>query len=116
MILNLVKLPSTLKSIKNKKQGREGLMANIIVYNTSIRLIITGAFNAFNGLKTLTGNDYSLKNNVILDSSFTCNIRNARSRFNLQSFRPSREDKENAIYINNALILIESYSIMSVTI
>jgi hypothetical protein len=113
---NLAELLGTSKSIGNKKQGREDLIANIMVYNTSIWPIITGAFNAFNGPETLTGNDYSLKNSVILDSSSTCNIGNARSRFNPQSFRPPREGEENAIYTGDALVLIESYSIMSVMI
>jgi hypothetical protein len=81
--LNLIELPSALKLIGNKKQRREGLIVNIIVYNISIWPIITGAFNAFNGLKTLTGNDYPFKNNVILDLSFTYNIKNVKSRFDL---------------------------------
>jgi hypothetical protein len=80
---NLTELPSTLKLTRNKKQGGEGPMANIMVYSISIRPIITGAFNAFNGPETSTGNDYSLENNVILDLDSTCNIGNARSRFNL---------------------------------
>jgi hypothetical protein len=79
---NLAELPRTSKSSGNKKQGREGLMANIIIYSTLIWPIIAGAFNAFSGLETLTGNDYSLENSVILDLGSTCNIGNARSRFN----------------------------------
>ncbi len=57
-------------------------MANMIVHSTLIRLIRVGAFNAFSGLKTLTGNNYPLGNSIILDLGSTYNIGNTRLYFN----------------------------------
>jgi hypothetical protein len=114
--LNLVELLGTSKSTGNKKQGGEGLMVNMMAYSVSIRSIKAGAFNAFSSPETMTGSDYPFGNSVILDSGSTCNIRNAKSCFDPDSFRPPREDEENAIYTSDVIMLIESYRIMSVTI
>jgi hypothetical protein len=61
-------------------------MVNMIAYNVSIQLIKAGAFNTFNNPKTMTRSNYPFRNSVILDSSSTCNIKNAKSRFNPESF------------------------------
>jgi hypothetical protein len=88
IILNLAKLPGTSKLAGNKKQGGEGLMANIIAHGVLIWLIRAGAFNAFSSPKTTIRSNYPFGNSVILDLSSTCNIRNAKSRFDLKSFWP----------------------------
>jgi hypothetical protein len=88
----------------------------MITYNISIRFIKARAFNAFNSLETITRSNYPFKNSVILDSSSTCNIRNAKSRFDPESFQPPREGEEDAVYTNDVLVPIESYRIMSVMI
>jgi hypothetical protein len=112
----VMELPRTSKSTGNKKQGEEGLMANMMAHDVSIRPIKAGVFNAFNNPETSTGLDYPFRNNVILDSGSTCNIGNAKSRFNPDSFRPPREDEENAIFASDAMMLIESYGTISVTV
>jgi hypothetical protein len=114
--LNLVELLGTSKLAKNKKHGGEGLIVNMMAYSVSIRPIRAGAFNAFNSLETTTGSDYSFRNSVILDLGFTCNIGNAKWRFDPESFRPPREGEEDTVYASDVLVLIESYRIISVTI
>jgi hypothetical protein len=64
----------------------------------------------------MTGLEYPFKNSVILDLSSTCNIKNAKSRFDLDSFWPLQEDEENAIYTSDTIMLIKSYRTISVTI
>jgi hypothetical protein len=91
-------------------------MVNMMAYSVLIRLIRARAFNAFNSLETMTGSNYPFGNSIILDLGFTCNIGNAKSRFDLESFRPPREGEEDVVYINDALVLIESYRIISVMI
>jgi hypothetical protein len=88
----------------------------MIAYNVSIRLIKARAFNAFSSLETTTGSDYPFKNNIILDLGSTCNIGNAKSRFDLESFQPPREGEEDVVYANDALVPIESYKTISVMI
>jgi hypothetical protein len=114
--LAVTELPRTSKSTRNKKQGEEGLQAHMMTHGVSIRPIKAGVFNAFNTLKTITGLEYPLGNSVILDLSSTCNIGNTRSRFDLDSFQPSREGKENAIFTSDVIVPIELYRTISVTI
>jgi hypothetical protein len=83
---NPAELPGISKSARNKKQGEEGPIVNIMAHGVSIRPIKARVFNAFNNIEILTGLDYPFKNNVILDSSSTCNIGNAKSRFDPDSF------------------------------
>ena len=112
----VTELPGTSKSAGNKKQGEEGPQAHMMTHGVSIRPIRAGVFNAFNNTETSTGLDYPHGNSVILDSGSTCNIGNARSRFDPDSFRPPREDEENAIFAGDAMVPIESYGTMSVTV
>jgi hypothetical protein len=60
----------------------------------------------------MTGSDYCLGNNVLLNSRSTCNIGNAESRFDLKSFRPPREEDKNTIFASDTLILIVLYRII----
>jgi hypothetical protein len=71
-----------------------------------------GAFNVFSDFETTTGSDYCLGNSVLLDSRSTCNIGNAESRFDLESFRLPREEDENIIFASDALVFIVLYGIM----
>ena len=109
-------LPGTSKSAGNKKQGEEGPMANMMAHGVSIRPIRAGVFNTFNNTEISTGLDYPLGNSIILDSGSTYNIGNTRSRFNPDSFRPPREDKENAIFASDIIVPIESYRTISITV
>ena len=112
----VTELPGTSKSAGNKKQGEEGPQAHMMTHGVSIRPIRAGVFNAFNTPETTTGLEYPLGNSVILDSGSTCNIGNARSRFDPDSFRPPREGEENAIFVNDAIIPIKSYGTMSIIV
>jgi hypothetical protein len=112
----VTELPGTSKSAGNKKQGEEGPQAHMMTHGVSIRPIRAGVFNAFNTPETTTGLEYPLGNSVILDSGSTCNIGNTRSRFDPDSFRPPREGEENAIFAGDAMVPIESYGTMSVTV
>ena len=91
-------------------------MANIIAHSVSIRPIRAGVFNTFNNTEISTGLDYPLGNSIILDSGSTCNIGNTRSHFDPDSFRSPREDEENAIFAGDAMVPIESYRTISVTV
>jgi hypothetical protein len=112
----VIELPRTSKSFKNKKQGEEGPIINMMAHSVSIWPIKARVFNAFNNTEILTRLDYPFKNSVILDSSSTCNIKNVKSRFNLDSFRPPQEGEENAIFTSDAMVLIKSYRTIRVTV
>ena len=112
----ITELSRTLKSTRNKKQGKEDLIANIIAHSVSIRPIRARVFNAFNNIETLTGLDYPLGNNIILDSGSTYNIGNAKLYFNPDSFWPFRKDEENAIFTSNIIILIKLYKMIRVIV
>jgi hypothetical protein len=98
----MAKLLETSKLVKGPKSA-------LVAYVILIRLIIIRAFNVFSDFETITGSDYCFKNSVLFNSKSTCNIRNAESRFILKSFRPPREEDENIIFINDALMPIVSY-------
>jgi hypothetical protein len=94
-----------------KQSGRSGGLSSFVVHGTSVRLIKSGAFSI---LGEAYASDYSLWNSVILDSGSTCNIRNQRDRFN--SLRPPRNHEDNFIYAGDALVPIEAYRTLSLTI
>ena len=94
-----------------KQNGRSGGPSSFMVHGTSVRPIKSGAFSIPG---EAYASDYSLRNSVILDSGSTCNIGNQRDRFD--GLRPPRNHEDNFIYARDALVPIEAYGILSLTI
>jgi hypothetical protein len=104
--------PSTTAELLETSKLAEGPKSALVAHAISIRPIIMGAFNAFSDSETTTGSDYCLGNSVLLDSGSTCNIGNAELYFDLESFRPPREEDENTIFASDALVFIVLYGTM----
>jgi len=94
-----------------KQNGRSGGPSSFMVHGTSVRPIKSGAFSIPG---EAYASDYSLRNSVILDSGSTCNIGNQRDRFD--GLRPPRNYEDNFIFAGDALVPIEAYGTLSLTI
>jgi hypothetical protein len=108
--------PSNTAELLGTSKSAKGPKSALIVHAVSIRPITAGSFNAFNDFEITTGSDYCFRNSVLLDLGSTCNIKNAESRFDLDSLRPARENEENIIFASDAIIPIISYGTIRLTV